>query len=64
MKTVCEKCDTIIDTQGVLKGQKAFYFEIQVDSEPYINTAVPRTYSGYLCHTCSRKIADYFNILR
>jgi len=62
MKTVCEKCSAIIDTKGVLKGQRAFYFNIQIDTEPHINTAYPIDQEGYLCFDCSQKIKLALNL--
>jgi len=56
MRTLCDRCNKEVDTEGVLKGQRAFNYSISRDTEPHINTAVSRTKNGYLCYDCSKTI--------
>lgn len=63
MKVACQMCDRIVNDKCDLKGNTGYYFEIQVETEPYINAAVPRNRTGYLCHNCSKKIGRMMKII-
>ncbi len=64
MKTICQKYTRIIDTTGSLKGEKGYYFSIDVDTEPCINTAWSHKRDGYLCYNCSKDVARILQVER
>lgn len=56
MRTLCDRCNKEINTSGNYKGDHAFSYSIEIDTEPNIGTAHGKNKSGYLCCKCSKTI--------
>lgn len=56
MRTLCDRCNKEINTNGCNKIDRAFKYSIDIDTEPNIATARSENKSGYLCCKCSKTI--------
>lgn len=56
MRTLCDRCNKEINTNGCNKIDHAFKYSIDIDTEPNIGTAYANNKTGYLCCKCANTI--------
>jgi hypothetical protein len=62
MITICHGCHQTVETDGVLKGEKAFEVKIEIDTEPHMNTACVSRKTIHLCYSCLRRLKNYLEL--